>query len=326
MRIPMLEMGGSQRLTFSGVGIPSWFKLVSDPTRPLLVTVDAETRYGRCSLYAAQGRLPTSADFDDRNREWNAPDVRLSLPSNPDAQPVYVTLVPEALDDGQLGYALTVGFAAFSLDSVGLSRAGNAGEITVPLVGSGFTTGMTARLEPAEGPAINARSVGVLGATLAEAVFDLRGAAAGLYSVVVGLGETGTRLPGAFLVTAGGGPAIRTRVVLPTAVRAGRPFTGYLEYWNDGDVNASAPLIVLRAVSGQASIWSESDVAGTGSSLSLLGLALDSATLESLPPGVTRSPASRPALTVYRRWLRGEADRKARWSHWLTRATRPRRT
>ncbi|MBE7499478.1 MAG: carboxypeptidase regulatory-like domain-containing protein [Verrucomicrobiales bacterium] len=286
LRIPLLDMGGSQRLTFGGVGIPSWFKLAADPARPLLVTVDAATTQGWCSLYVAQGRVPTAADFDDRNREWNAPDVRLSLPPNPDAGVLYLMIVPEALDDGQLGYELTVGFASFSLDSVGLSRAGNAGEITVPLLGSGFAAGMTARLEPAEGPAIHARSVGVLGATLAEAVFDLRGAAAGLYSVALGLGETGTRLPGAFLVAAGGEPAIRTRVVLPTAVRAGRPFTGYLEYWNDGEVNAPAPLIVLRPVSGEASIWSARDEAGGGKSLSLLGLALESATSTSLAPGV----------------------------------------
>ncbi len=291
LRVPLLEPGSSQRLTFDGVGIPSWFKLVADPARPLLVTVDAEATQGRCSLYVAAGRFPTAADFDDRNREWNTPDVRLSLPPSPDGQPVYLTLVPEALDGGQLGYQLTVGFAAFSLEAVGLSRAGNAGEITVPLAGSGFAAGMTARLEPAAGPAIHARSVGVLGATLAEAVFDLRGAAPGLYNVALGLGETGTRLPGAFLVAAGGEPAVRTRVVLPAAVRAGRPFTGYLEYWNDGEVNAPAPLIVLRPVSGEASIWSASDEAGGGESLSLLGLALDSATPTSLPPGVSfRTP------------------------------------
>lgn len=285
VRVPRLARGVPLETAFRGEGADAGYRLDPDATHAWSVLVDAVSTQGRTTLYAAAGRMPTPSDFDWRSPLAASADARLSIPAGTRAGPIYLLLVPEALADGQLAYTVRADQPAFELTSIGLARAGNMGEVSVPLNGSGFEPGLDLRLESNSAPSLAARSVALLTGDSAVATFDLRHLAPGLYDVVARQGGEQRRLDGAFLVDAGGAAVVRARVVLPTVVRAGRPFTAFVEYANEGEVNAPAPLLVLRVVGGQSTLHSDLDPEAGGITLSFLGLAQGSTAPDVLPPG-----------------------------------------
>ncbi len=283
--VPVLTLGMPVDDVFAGFNIPTWYRVVQPAETDLLITLDAEADSGRCRIYAGLDRMPTADDFDLRSLVWDTPDARLGIPAVRDARSIYLLIAPESLPVGSLGYRIQAQATGFSLDDLGLTSGGNAGQVTIPLFGSGFAEGMSARLHPTTGGSdLVAVRVLWINSTSALATFDLEGAATGVYDVsITQVGATDT-LPGAFTVVTGSGGVLEARLVLPQALRRGMPFRGMIEFANAGDADLPAPLLILESKQGTP-VWPANSPQSNDSSLQIIGVAPEGFSGGVLRPG-----------------------------------------
>jgi hypothetical protein len=253
--VPALTSEVATVSSFAGPGQASWFKFTQPAGVEMLVTLDAATESGRCRLYAGFGSMPTVQDFDQRNTEWNAPDARMGFAAPVAARTVYLLVMPETFPDALASFTLTASVPGFGLIAIDLNGAGNRGDVTVPLRGSGFSTGLTAALIPATGGLSRAAiTVTVTDSANALATFPLAGAAEGVYHLRIDQGAAEAVLSNAFTVVTGGGGHFYARLVMPAAARFGRPFAAAVEYGNDGDADVAVPLLIVES-SGTNPVW-----------------------------------------------------------------------
>jgi outer membrane protein assembly factor BamB len=151
------------------------------------------------------------------------------------------------------------------------NTGGNAGQVTVTAVGSGFGLGATAMLSGGSGPSVSGTDVRVSpdGRSL-TVTFDLTGQPPGARDFVV-TDSTGssTTLPGGFTVESGGGSNVQFHLFGPSYLRAGEGRTYYASFTNTGLVNApgavafvtipasiqvESPLPVFRAPDGTQTV------------------------------------------------------------------------
>jgi hypothetical protein len=127
---------------------------------------------------------------------------------------------------------------SFSISSLTPSIGGNTGTVTMSILGAGFHSGATVRLEGATTvPAVTV-VVGYLGSTIG-ATFDLTSAPVGAYAVVItNPGGSTTSMPNAFLVQQGGAPSLSLSIVGLDVMRPSIPYEYDVVYHNTGNVDA----------------------------------------------------------------------------------------
>ena len=119
-------------------------------------------------------------------------------------------------------------------------RIANTGEATVTITGSGLSADTTVSLG---GRA--AKSVERLNAAQIAATFDVEGMADGVYDIAVSIaGAAGpaTLHDAVEIYAAKMGPKLRAWLEVPSSVRDGRVFTGYVCYANEGDSPMMMPV------------------------------------------------------------------------------------
>ncbi len=117
--------------------------------------------------------------------------------------------------------------------------AGNSGDDTITLGGTGFQPGATCDL--AQGTTIITATTAVVSAdgTSMTCTFALNGAATGSYTVqVTNPNNTTLTAAGTLQVETGAGPNIYANIVGRPAIRQGVPTTFYVQYGNSGDADA----------------------------------------------------------------------------------------
>jgi hypothetical protein len=286
LSVPPLELGTARTGAFAAEDQAACFKLAMAAGQNVVVSLDSTMATGSCRIYASYGTIPTTAVFDLRSTAWNSPDATLEL-STQAACTVYLLVVPETIGNGGPAYSLLAQPAALALDHLGLDHGGNAGLVTVAFWGSHFESDLAARLQDAQGHAIEAVNIWLVDSTCALAQFDLCDAATGVYNALVEQDGLTRSLASAFTVTSGIGPALQTSVIVPATVRAGRTFTGYVEYVNIGDADMDAPLLTLRGIGGSASLWAAGGESAGLSSVEFLGVETGSPLPGVLSPGVS---------------------------------------
>ena len=255
LHVPELVMERAITHSFVQVSQPAWFKLQQPAGTEVLVTLDAAATSGRVRIYAGFDSMPTETSFDARNAEWNSVDVRLGIASAPSPRTVYLLLLPEALGGEVKSYTLRVAPSTFNLAGVGLAQGGNVGQVTVPLLGSGFADGLSAQLRSATGAArLDAVTIHRRDSANALATFNLAGAAPGLYHVVLTQQGLQAALNNGFTIVPGAGGRFTVTLSLPAQVRVGRPFQCVLEFGNAGDTDVPVPLIYVQN-SGNHLVW-----------------------------------------------------------------------
>ena len=138
--------------------------------------------------------------------------------------------------------------AELALYDAAPGRIANVGEATVTITGSGLVDGgghagrVTLPTVTLGGRA--AKFVEVLNHAQIAATFDVEGMAAGRYGVAVEAAAWGhAALPNAVeIYAAKTGPKLRAWLEMPSSVRDGRVFTGYVCYANEGDSPMTMPV------------------------------------------------------------------------------------
>lgn len=250
----------------------------------LLVQVTPLAGSNALWVYGKAGDVPVYTRFDLRAQDLT-PHGTYDMLISP-AQPGEYVFSVYGRDVAATGgrYSIVARVLDRYLSDIAPRAAGNAGAITVRMSGLGLAEGgITARLTRSGVPARAATEVTSESATALLARFDLMGAAAGIYAVVLtwpgGHAET---LPAAFEITPGVGPKLETRITAPESVRPGRQYMVHVDYSNTGDADMAAPLLRITADNAQLKLPEQADF--QGSSIQLYGIN-DEAPANVLPPG-----------------------------------------
>jgi len=163
------------------------------------------------------------------------------------------------------------------------NHGGNAGTVTVQVIGSGFQSAASATLTGL-GPDIIGANTNVPNPSVLVTTFDLTGATPGVGSVVITNpdGTTAT-LAGAFTVEQGGAPQVWVDIVGRNTIRIGSPQTYYVLVGNSGNVD-SAPGLVSLGVPASLQFTQQS-----GSNLFMAGSTSD-------PEFAIAAPSGDPSL------------------------------
>jgi hypothetical protein len=253
---------------------PAWAALTPTGSPP-------STRYGQFAVYdPLRDRMVM---FGGQDNLVHAERLKDSWSLSFSGTPVWKTLdpdeqVPEGRERGSVAYdpngdrmivyggwdGTALGdVAAMGWDPAAVFSAGSAlspstgaatGEVTVEVVQTTFVPGMTASLSIPGGPTIPALELGAAeDPTATRLLFDLRGAPPGAYDLALQFPSSPhlrrataqVVKSAAFTVVAAGEPALWVHIQGRNAIRNGRPATYYIEFGNDGPVDAvGVPLLI----------------------------------------------------------------------------------
>lgn len=210
----------------------------------LIVRVEAASGTGTFRLLVRNRQFPLATLFDVEGRVGDETTREVLVPA-PLPGDWYLSVLSTA---GEVPFTISVSGAERGVSSVSPSSGGNAGSVVAEVLGAGFEPGSRIELRAAGVPL---RSFVPISATPTQlsARFDLVGLPALACDVAVVWPDAEEHvLPGAFHILEGGRGTLVTDLVLPGAVRAGRPATLVLVYGNSGTVDMPAPLLEIRSV------------------------------------------------------------------------------
>ncbi|HEY3742649.1 MAG TPA: hypothetical protein VGL53_22530, partial [Bryobacteraceae bacterium] len=188
-------------------GTPSWTQILASGSPPL-------PREASAAIYdPATNRMVAFGGLDAPNQ----------------LNDVWVLLNADGIVPSSLGLVQ-------SLPNVG----GNAGQVTVLVIGSGFQNGAGIKLT-GTGIEIFGANTTVISTSVLTTTFDLTGATPGTRTVVVANpDQSSISLSSGFTIEQGGSPQISVDIIGRSALRLGAPQTFYLAVKNSGNLNASS--------------------------------------------------------------------------------------
>ncbi len=125
------------------------------------------------------------------------------------------------------------------------NHGGNAGSVTVQVIGGNFQPGAQLKLTGV-GPDILGVAVSTVSTSVVSARFDLRGAGVGTRNVVVVNPDSSSAvLAQAFTIEQGGAPLISVNIIGFDKIRFGKSQAYYLQVTNIGSVDSSPGLVSL---------------------------------------------------------------------------------
>jgi hypothetical protein len=224
-------------------GESKWFTVQPDQAGQDILLSLGLTGSGIGELYMAYGRPVTRTDYDAGPHAFGLSQQKIQITDARLDQPYYVLAYAAAAPGGKI-YVLSAAAATFAIDDLSPSAGGNVGNVTIGIRGSEIPADVLPVLIGPDGSKYYGGSLYYVDPTLAYATFDLAGAAEGAYDLRL-IAPDGTLAvkAGAFQVSAGNGGRLQARLILPSAVRAGRPYTFEIEYANLGDTDLLSPIL-----------------------------------------------------------------------------------
>ncbi|MDB5337904.1 MAG: repeat-associated core domain protein, partial [Planctomycetaceae bacterium] len=194
------------------------------------------------------GHIPTAGNFDysastltDLNREI--------LIANPQAGPYYVLILGREGASTAQSFTLSSRQAGFEVRSIGPNHGSNQGQTTITVTGSGFTPDSVVKLIAPNSTTRTATTVTYRDSNTLFATFDLTGLpATSGYDVRVENGPlTNVTTNDLFTVNTGAAQELQLRMTPPRFIRPNVEGEVQIEYFNTGETDISAPLILIRA-------------------------------------------------------------------------------
>ena len=212
---------------------------------------------GQVVAYGGNGAMPTSdggSPGTARPTSITLPDGSLLIvfPARAEGENAYLVLE----NGGNTSVTVSVEVKRTELKIYGAvpGRVANVGEATITITGSGMFGRGGGALGDRALPVVTlggreAKSVEVLNAAQIAATFDVEGMSAGvvaLVATVAGGSPSSATVPDAIeIYAAKTGPKLRAWLEMPSSVRDGRVFTGYVCYANEGDSPMTMPVFKI---------------------------------------------------------------------------------
>ncbi|MFO7697047.1 MAG: hypothetical protein R6X16_07810 [Anaerolineae bacterium] len=254
------------------------------PGTALVVTITPGAGLEALRAMGRLGGLPTPGLYDAVAFGPNAREV-YELVFEPAAAVEYLIALQAVDLSAPVGaYEIVARLVPRYLSSFEPRAAGNAGQATVQVTGAGLDRATAVRLEASGLPDLQAVTLGIVSPAALWTTFDLTGAAAGDYQLVVTFDDAQElRFDDVLTVSAGTGGELKARLITPWITRPDRRYTIWVEYENTGDADLPAPLFIVTAEPDLPLRLSDRDTASTGT-VQLLG-ANPGSPASVLPPG-----------------------------------------
>lgn len=259
-----------------GSGQGRYYRVTVSEGETLQITLDSASTTAANELYVRYGEAPSRGSFDFGFREAIAADQEVIVPTT---QPgvYYILLYGASIPDGAPAYTLVAKVAEFALRSLDITDGGQGGPVTLKISGTKFTPETQPMLRQS-GQTLAAEQVYYEDSTTLYATFDLTTAPLGLYDLVITqvtkdisvtvssvftttldgvllelphdrLWSTVTYtasevLPAAFTVVAPVAPPLEIAYSVPAALRPNQPFIFSIAYYNAGNNDLAAPILL----------------------------------------------------------------------------------
>lgn len=287
VQVPALSLGVPLNDAFDNSSRDRYYKVTLEAGASLILSLSGSPPDATNRIFVRFGDVPTSSTFDVATPLFNGPNPSLAVPVQKTGT-YYIWAHNGA--GGPHSFALTASRPGAILLGASPGSVGNAGHVTIEVRGSDLPADAAFQLEGPGGTAV-AVTVQRVSPTLAYATFDLTGKATGFYLLRMTGTSVNTTLSDAVEVKPGVGAILVTSLVGPSAVRADREYQFYVEYSNDGDADAVAPLLAVVSPTNTWMGLTREDIL-SGRNLQFLGASQDG------PAGVLR-PGSRYRVPVY---------------------------
>jgi uncharacterized repeat protein (TIGR01451 family) len=273
LSLPALPVDGTViNDAFAAAGQTVWYQVTPTSGQDLLITLNDQSAAGSIELYAAQTYVPTPSSFDVKSQQYNSPEPTLLIANPQPGKPYFVIAYARTLDTASVPYKLSAATPQFSLTSVSPGVIGNDGPVTLEITGGQLASSDVFQLVGVGGT-FTATQVQVQDSSTVFATFNLHGAAAGSYSLVAtASGQAPVTLTDAVQAEPTLAPVLSLQLLVPHAFRQGRIFDGTVTYENIGNVDMTAPLLILSTGGvaglriGNSGAFSNSDLVMMGAS------------------------------------------------------------
>ena len=226
--------------------------------------------------------MPTRGQFDLTTVQPFNADPEIMIPIEQTG--TYYVLAYGDQVSGTPTYEIVAQDIPFSLTDVETDTIGNFGEATLEIRGAKFLADTTFQLRAADGTLIEAENVYLENSTLAYVTFDLFDETLGLYDIQAKQGNGSTTiLDDVVTLQAASGYDLNSNITGPDEVRPDRNYRFNVNYGNQGDTDAIAPLLIIESATN-SQIGTTLNGLGTGAPLHLLGVS-DEGPQEILRPG-----------------------------------------
>jgi RHS repeat-associated protein len=247
-----------------------WFKVPVAAGQDVLVTLNDLSQTATLELYLGQGFAPTLINYDQLQIAHGGQPASV-LVSGGSGTTAYLLVHGRSMPGGKATFTIEAKVLDFSLTGIAsASRVGNSGPVTFQITGGKLTEGLTYQLTGPDGQKLNAKSVFAPNSSQAFVTFDLAGRALGAYSLSAVQGGHALTLTNAVQVVASQPVPVDIAISSPANIRPFKQGTVVIEYRNNGNVDAMAPLLGLKAA--HANFLSPSQKHVVGPNLLLVGI------------------------------------------------------
>jgi subtilase family serine protease len=225
-----------------------YYQLETSAGDDLLITFGGDA--SDCAeVFVAHARIPTRSDFDFRAESNDSEDGKISIPGTK-AGFYYILVYGYDCGEAEVPFEISASVLTdLAIRELSVNQGSNSGTVTTHITGTKFSPEIEARLED-DGKNVVASGTVVYDNTQSlSASFDLTELSLGDYQIVLENPDDASATE-RFNVIEGEYGGLFTRLLIPTLVRPGRPYTMTLEYGNNGSTDIPASLVTVSADEG----------------------------------------------------------------------------
>jgi hypothetical protein len=245
--LPILTLGTAAHGSFTAADQDQYYQVTVPAGGALTVSLSSSASSGALALCIGQGTLPTAANNQGAAAVATQPNQTLIVPQVLSAGTYYILVHSISGTAATANYSLTVTqTSALTVTAISSYAGGNAGNVTIEIDGTNFTTATTATLTLG-GTTINASAIDFVNAGQLFATFNLTGAAAGAYTLKVRQGSNSATAPTPFTVVVATAGTVTLNLSVPQFVRSGRTGIVVISYSNTTNNDIIAPFLTVSS-------------------------------------------------------------------------------
>ncbi len=273
-----------------GQGQSVYYRFDAQVGQAIRLSFDSSNNQSFNELYVSYGKMPSRGQFDlTTTQPFNA-DPEIVIPIEKTG--TYYVLAYGDQVSGSPSYQILAQDIPFSITKVNTDTIGNFGEATLEIYGAKFIEGTTFQLLASDGSVIEAEQVYLENSTLAYVTFDLFDDPIGLYDLKAKHSDgSSVILADSITVQTATGYDLNSNITGPEEVRPGRNYIFNVNYGNEGDTDAIAPLLIIESVTNTQVGTTLKGLSSSGP-LHLLGVSNEG------PQGILR-PGDLNTLPIY---------------------------
>jgi len=241
---PALTLATAQNGTL-GQGQSAYYKVIVTSGQTLQVSFDSQESGSLNELFVSFGTMPSQSQSDYHYTSLAA-NQQITVPAT-QAGTYYILAYGSSVPTAPESYSITAAVVPFAVESAAPGTVGT-GTDTIEIDGSKFDNNTTFQLLGPDGTVLSDQSVYLQDSSTAFVTFNLTGMPTGTYTVQAAAGNgTTAQLMGALTVVPATPASVQVYLSYPNEVLPGSEGVVTVNYTNESNTDALAPLLQIGA-------------------------------------------------------------------------------